>query len=291
MKVKPKLNWMAIFVGLLVTLISLVVILEASKSETLDWNDAKWGGPATSMMPDGGYNFNEHVEEGSSIRQPWNTVSSLFYVFVGAFLICLPYTPKTKEIAITSSKALRILFGLAVIITGLGSAFMHMSMTFIGQFLDVAGMYLISVFIVMYALRNVPKFTTTIFAVSYVIINALLLWGLVYAPELRRNLFLVLILVGLILEYTTNRKKKGFTADLLLAAASSLTFAYILWQLDNYHIRGTFFEQFGFVQGHNFWHLLGATACGLIYAHYSRTYRAANPEIAEAEAIKEEVTV
>lgn len=288
---KVKLNWFAIFVGILATLISLIVVLEVGKKD-IDWNKYE---QATSMMEDEGFNFNEKVEEGSVIRQPWNTVSSLYYVFVGAFLIALPYTPKTKEIAITSSKALRILFGLAVIITGLGSAYMHMSMIFRAQFFDVAGMYLISVFIVMYAFRNVPKFTTTIFTVSYIIINAALLWSLEYAPELRRNLFLVLILVGLILEYALNRKVKGFTVDMLFAAASSLGFAYIIWQLDNFLPfsleRGTFFEQTGFFQGHSFWHLLGATACGVIYLHYSRTYKAANPELAEAKANKETVTV
>lgn len=288
---KVKLNWFAIFVGILATLISLIVVLEVGKKD-IDWNKYE---QATSMMEDKGFNFNEKVEEGSVIRQPWNTVSSLYYVFVGAFLIALPYTPKTKEIAITSSKSLRILFGLAVIITGLGSAFMHMSMIFRAQFFDVAGMYLISVFIVMYAFRNVKKFTTTIFTVSYIIINALLLWSLEYAPELRRNLFLVLILVGLILEYALNRKVKGFTVDMLFAAASSLGFAYIIWQLDNFlpfsQIRGIFFEQTGFFQGHSFWHLLGATACGVIYLHYSRTYKAAHPELAEAETKKEKAAV
>ncbi|NLA73140.1 MAG: ceramidase [Clostridiales bacterium] len=72
-------------------------------------------------------------------------------------------------------------------------------------------------------------------------------------------------------------------------------FAYIIWQLDNFLPfsleRGTFFEQTGFFQGHSFWHLLGATACGVIYLHYSRTYKAANPELAEAKANKETVTV
>lgn len=290
---KVKLNWFAIFVGLLATLLSLIAVFSVANSLTKketswdEWQETlgpTWSGPATSMMPDGGYNFNEKVEEGSTIRQPWTTFTSLFYVFVGAYLICLPYTPKTKGLSISSSKVLRLLFGLSVIITGLGSAFMHMSTTFLGQFFDVMGMYLVSVFIVMYALRNIPKFTTAIFSISYIVINALLLWALVYAPTLRRNLFLILILVGLILEYACNRKQKNFTVDLLFAAASSLLLGYILWQLDNYVPlynlqRGLFFEQTGFNQGHNYWHLLGSIACGTIYAHYNSTYRAAHPEL------------
>lgn len=288
---KIKISWFAIFVGIVATLLSTIAVVEVGKMD-IDWNKYE---QATSMMDDGGFNFNEKVEEGSVIRQPWNTMSSLYYVFVGAFLIALPYTPKTKELSITSSKSLRILFGLAVIITGLGSAFMHMSMIFIGQFFDVAGMYLVSVFIVMYALRNIPKFTTAIFTVSYIVINVALLWSLIYMPEVRRNLFLVLILVGLILESVLNKKTKGFNADMLFAAASSLGFAYIVWQIDNYvpfsGQRGVFFPLTGFFQGHSFWHLLGATACGLIYLHYSRTYKAAHPELAEAEAKKEKATV
>ncbi len=295
---KVKLNWFAIFVGLLVTLLSVIGVFAVAHSG-VDWSTWK---QATSMMSDGGYNFNEKVVEGSTIRQPWCTISSLFYVFAGAFMICVPYTAKTKGLSISSSKVLRILFGLSIIITGLGSAFMHMSMTFIGQFFDVAGMYLVSVFIVMYAFRNKPKFSTPIFAGSYIVINALLLWALVYAPNLRRNLFLILILIGLILEPALNRKQKGYTSDLLLAAASSLLMGYILWQLDNYlgnvspfgtnELRGTFFSQTGFMQGHNFWHMFGSIACYTIFAHYNKTYRAAHPEAIPAkEKEKEKVTV
>lgn len=149
--------------------------------------------------------INEKVEEDSVIRQSWNTMSSLYCVFVGAFLIALPYKPK-KELSITSSKSLRILFGLAIVITRLGSTVTHMSMIFIGQFFDVAGMYLVSVFIVMYSLRNIPKFSTAIFTVSYIVINVELLWSLIYMPEVCRNLFLVLISVGLILESVLNKK-------------------------------------------------------------------------------------
>jgi hypothetical protein len=267
---KLKLHWSAIFVGLLAMLISTVAMFAVGDLD-IDWNS--WS-PATSMMPDGGFNFNEMVNPNATIRQPWNTFSSLYYVFVGAFLICLPYTEKTKELAITSSKVLRSLFGVSIIITGLGSAFMHMSMTFIGQFFDVVGMYLISVFIVMYAFRNLPKYSVKLFAPLYIVINGALIWSLIYAPTLRRNLFLALILLGLVLEYFCNRKQNGYTPDMLLAAASSLALAYIIWQLDNH--RGMFFPQTGFLQGHALWHLGGAIACGLIYLHYSKNYRAAH---------------
>ena len=261
---KAKLHWPAIFVGLVAMLVSTIVMF-AVADMGIDWNT--WE-PATSMMPDGGFNFNELVDPDAAIRQPWNAFSSLYYVFVGAFLICLPYTKKSSALSIVSSKMLRSLFGISVIVTGLGSAFMHMSCTFIGQIFDVVGMYLVSVFIVMYALRSLPKYSVKLFSILYIVINAVLLYALIYAPNLRRNLFLALILIGLVLEYFCNRKTKGFSADMLLAAASSLAFAYTLWQLDNH--RGMFFPQVGAFQGHHFWHLLGATACGLIYLHYSR---------------------
>ena len=228
------------------------------------------------MMADGGFNFGELVDPDATIRQPWNAFSSLYYVFVGVFLICLPYTKKTPELSITSSKMLRVLYGISIIVTGLGSCFMHMSCTFIGQIFDVVGMYLVSVFIVMYALRSLPKYSVKLFSILYVVINAVLLYALIYAPNLRRNLFLALILIGLVLEFALNRKKKGFNFDMLLAAASSLALAYIFWQLDN-SVRGMFFPQVGWFQGHHFWHLLGATACGVIYMHYSRNFRIANP--------------
>jgi len=270
---KLKLHWPAIFAGLVATLVSLVVVFAVANTG-IDWNT--WE-PATSMMPDGGFNFNELVDPNSTIRQPWNTFSSLYYVFVGVFLMFLPYGAKSQGLSITGSKTLRCLYGVSVVITGLGSAFMHMSCTFIGQIFDVVGMYLVSVFIVMYALRSLPKYSVKLFAILYITINAALLYALIYAPNLRRNLFLGLILIGLVLEYACNRKKKGFNFDLLLAAASSLALAYILWQLDNH--RGMFFDQVGWFQGHPFWHLGGAVACGVLYSHYARNDRLANPSL------------
>lgn|GEM_PF-708361 len=271
---KVKFNWKAIFVGVLALLVSTFLMFAVADKFGDRWKDMP---QATSMMPedslDPDFNFNELVDPDAAIRQPWNTFSSLYYVFVGAMLICLPYTKKSSKMSITSSKSLRILYGASIIITGLGSAFMHMSATFIGQFADVLGMYLISVFIVMYALRNIPKYNTALFSIAYIVINAALLYALWFAPNLRRNLFLVLILVGLVLECFCNRKAKGFSVDLVLAAASSLGLAYVLWLLDNR--QGMFFERVGWFQGHSFWHLLGAVACGVLYLHYSKTYKAA----------------
>lgn len=275
---KSKINWTAMFVGVVAMLLCTIGMF-AVADMGIDWST--WE-PATSMMADGGYNFGEQVIEGSAIRQPWNTYSSFYYVFVGAFLLGLPYTKKEdKSLSITSSKALRILFSFAIIVTGVGSAFMHMSMTFYGQVADVLGMYLVSVFIVMYALRNNPKFNATLFTILYVIINAVLLFALWFMPEVRRNLFLVLILIGLVMEHFCNRKVKGYSSDMLMAAACSLGFAYVLWQLDNH--RGIFFDQVGWLQGHHFWHLGGAAACGLIYLHYSRNYMAAHPDALPAK--------
>jgi len=272
---KSKLHWPAIFVALLATLVSLMAMF-AVGDMGIDWDT--WE-PATSMMADGGYNFGELVVPGRVIRQPWNAVSSLYYVFVGILLIFLPYAKKTAGLSITSSKALRILFGFSAVVTGLGSAFMHMSCTFIGQIFDVVGMYLLAVFIVMYAFRSWSKYSAKLFTIMYVVINAVLLYALIYAPNLRRNLFLALILIGLVLEYFCNRKQKGFNVDMLLAAACSLGTAYFLWQLDNH--RGMFFTQTGWFQGHHLWHLGGAAACGILYMHYNRNFKIANPEIAE----------
>jgi len=285
--VKVKLHWPAIFVGVVATLVSLIAIFSCEglfEKYVGNWDTWK---PATSMMADGSFNFNELVNPAAYIRQPWNTFSSLYYVFVGAMLLVLPYTKKVPGPSITSSKSLRWLYGVSVIITGLGSAFMHMSATFIGQTTDVVGMYLVSVFIVMYALRSLPKYTNGMFTILYIVINVALFAGLIFAPNLRRNLFLALILIGLVLEYFCNRKTKGYNADMLLAAACSLAFAYIVWQLDNYialqpdgtYLRGIFFNEVGFFQGHPIWHLGGATACGLLFSHYSRNFKAAHPEL------------
>lgn len=251
---KRKIDWRAVFFALLATF-ACVMLMKAIGLFVDDWTGWKQSTNATTP-------FNE-ADMGGTIRQPWNTVSSFGYVYVGVYLLCLRREKTSSgRLRIAESLPLTLLFGIATVITGLGSAFFHMSLTFVGQTCDVVGMYLLSVFLILYACRNLPKMKNFLFYLLYALCNLVLLAVLLLVPQLRRYLFAGMIVFGLILEVCLNRKLQF---KYLLIATCSLLFGYILWQLDNMLI---FFPKEGFFQGHAIWHLCGAAACWLLYRYY-----------------------
>lgn len=121
-----KLHSKAIIIALIFTLICVLAIKGMSHT-SVDWTTWR----QASSMPNA---FNETIHDGY-LRQPWNTFSSLFYSLVGMYIICLPTSKKRAKnsIRIGENKAIKFIYGLSLIITGLGSAFLHMSLTFVGQ--------------------------------------------------------------------------------------------------------------------------------------------------------------
>src|SRR5688572_22117478 len=92
------------------------------KSMTDGWKPA-------SCMPDGC--FCEAIRDGV-IRQPLNALSSLAFVIVGVLVVLA-----MRRMSV---------FALAMAVIGFGSAFYHASLGFVGQFVDVTGMYLIATY-------------------------------------------------------------------------------------------------------------------------------------------------
>src|SRR5512132_2015416 len=87
--------------------------------------------------------FCEAAHEQSPIRQTANTYSSLAFVFSG-MLIIAKQPAKSRF-----TYAYAIIMGIASIIIGVGSVFYHASLTFIGQFFDVFGMFLLAAFMLV----------------------------------------------------------------------------------------------------------------------------------------------
>lgn len=228
----------------------------------LDWSEWK---QATSMPNNA---FNETIRDGY-LRQPWNTFSSLFYLFVGIYILCIPSSNKNakKTINISENRVIRSIYGLSLVITGLGSAFLHMSLTFVGQTTDVIGMYFISMFIILYAVLRNRDITVTRFLILFFLSNFLLFIPLVFSPFLRRNLFAALMIIGLIVESKFNKHNDGNRPDLLFACAGIMIFGFVFWILDNAKL---FFDPNSWFQGHVIWHLCGAVSAGLLYYYYDR---------------------
>ncbi len=239
----------SIFVGLISVIIAIIMMFSIQKLNP-DWSSWR----QATCLPNC---FNETIHDGY-LRQPFNTFSSFGYLFVGVYVLALPKLKSNKQ---KFHKIMKLIFGLSLVITGLGSAFYHMSLTFVGQTTDVAGMYLIAVLIILYALFRDKNISISQFVGYYLGANLILLIPLILSPELRRNLFAGLIIIGLLLDYFRDKKDK----KLLLASASVLAFGFIFWLLDSLKL---FFNPNSWLQGHVIWHYCGALACLILYKYY-----------------------
>jgi hypothetical protein len=207
--------------------------------------------------------FCEAVNTQSPIRQTANTVSSLGFVFGGVFIIAFSYRQSRLG---RLPAAYSSLIGLASIVIGLGSAFYHASLTFIGQFLDVFGMFLMATFALVYAWERIYELRSNITLALYLLLNGGLTWLQIGWPLMLRFTFGIVLAIALIFEYFFRAKvKPRITVRWLGIAAGLMLGAYIIWILDNFHI---VCAENSILQGHAVWHLLGAVSVLCLHRYY-----------------------
>jgi hypothetical protein len=244
--------------GLTALSVVLFVPLSATGIEWTGWRQA-------TAMPNNA--FNEAVRSGA-VRQPSNTYSSLAFVFVGLLVLGVPLRDSltvTARPLVSATPLFKVTFAITLLVTGLGSAFYHASLTFVGQTLDVVGMYLLSTFVVLYALSSNETASVRRLAAWYLAANLALLVVLVGLPELRRWLFAAILLAGLVLEYRRSKKNASLRTSWLVGSAGILIVAYVIWIVDNARL---LFDPWSWFQGHAVWHILGAGAALLLYLYY-----------------------
>ena len=159
-----------------------------------------------------------------------------------------------------------VIMGLACIFIGVGSAFYHASLTFIGQFFDVFGMFLLAALTLVYAWERIWNLRLTTTLSLYLALNLLLSWLQITIPDTRRYAFAVVLMLALAFEYYFRLKKKPqIEVRWLWIGTGLLGGAYIIWILDN--TRVVCFENSLF-QGHAIWHILGAVAVLFLHRYY-----------------------
>jgi hypothetical protein len=233
------------------------------------WRGVEWTGsrPATCMPNDC---FCERVRP-QGLAQPVNTWSCVAFVWVailmGADSRWLRLQPTAN--ALGEQPANAIVFSLALGITGLGSALYHASLTFVGQFMDVLGMYFIATFLIIYQIGRRRRLSAKTVIGVFLIANASLATMLWYAAQARRYVFAVLILAVIGLELGKPSRPTATNPLLFVAAVVVLALGFAVWVLD---ITRSVCAPESMVQGHAIWHLAGAFASGLIYLYF-RTER------------------
>lgn len=240
-----------------------IILAIAAALSSIDYSWSNWK-PA-SCMPDNC--FCEIIHPGA-IAQPANAWSSFGFVLVGLLVIRQSGEDVRRRGTnlMTSQRAYPVVFGTALIIIGLGSAFYHASLTFAGQFFDVMGMYLAAVFILLYNFSRVSALSARRFVLIYVLLNLILAFILLEWPALRRYIFAALVLFSLWPEYRVRTQKQlKINGFFLHAAWWTLVAAFIIWVLD---LTKILCNPNSWLQGHALWHLLGTIAAGFLYLYY-----------------------
>jgi hypothetical protein len=218
--------------------------------------------PATCMSSSC---FCEEIVNDNSVKQPINSWTSL------AFVVTALYIFSTSSNLETGQKRLPVLYafmlGIASLITGLGSAFYHASLTFTGQLFDILGMFLLATIMLVYAWERLFKLSRVRSLIIFALINIGLLVIQIVMPETRRFVFAMVFVLALIFEYLYLFTKKPKIDSLNLHLGLGLfVIAYAIWILDNFRL---ICEPTSLLQGHGVWHILGAIAVGLLYRYYS----------------------
>jgi hypothetical protein len=233
----------------------------AISNSGLDWSMFR---PAT-CMPD--TCFCEAIR-GGSIRQPANALSGLAFLPVAALVLHYRGTGRARHSInpFRDEPAYAWLFALAIALVGIGTAFYHASLTFVGQTADVLGMYLVATFLVVYNAARLWPIPTKIAASAYVCGNVVLLAVLLYAPAARRYLFAALVLGVIALEVIIRvRRRVASDRRYFVTAVAAMATGFAIWVLD---ITRTVCAPSSLVQGHAMWHVLSASAVLLIFLYY-----------------------
>ena len=160
-----------------------------------------------------------------------------------------------------------MMFAASAIIIGLGSAFFHASLTLLGQFFDVFGMYLLTSFMLAYALKRLLKWTHSRTLVFFVTVNLLLSLALIQVPDTRRYAFALVLLVAIAVETLFRRLRKPRVAVRWWNIGFAVfAVGYAIWLLDNTRI---VCSPFSALQGHAIWHIMGAIAVVCLYRYYT----------------------
>jgi len=217
---------------------------------------------AASCMPD--RCFCEMVR-AAGVRQPVNAWSSLAFIAAGSWI--LGSRGGNRSSPLSSRPVHRIVFGIAVVLIGYGSAFYHATLSFAGQFADVFGMYLLAVFIALYAWSRLRPLGHVAVVALYCGIDLALAVMLLSVPAFRRYAFGLLLLAGLALELRV-RRMRAARADARWLAAAVLVMAvgFAAWILD---ISRVACSPGSLLQGHALWHVAGAAASLLLFRYYA----------------------
>jgi uncharacterized membrane protein SirB2 len=209
----------------------------------------------------------EATRVGSWILEPVNTWTNLVFIFSGLFFLL------RSEIFLQNTNGLNAhtqfpkLYGFALLFVGGGSFFYHASQTFMGQWFDVFGMYLVSIFYIAYNFFRLKKFNLKQFKIFYFVTCIVLGIIIYYIPETRRWLFGVSIAFTFVQSLYVQKKLQAvINSHYLILAVGSYITAQTFWILDKNKI---WCNPYAWMNGHGLWHILTGIAAIFAYLYFN----------------------
>jgi hypothetical protein len=191
-----------------------------------------------------------------------NAVSSLAFALSG-FGILLWATRATGH-----ERLLRIIFGTAMIATGIGSYLFHGYDNRFAQFAhDIT--FLVTIWIL--AVINVSEVRSWNRTVGWGVVGigvAVFTVALVIGPGIT-NVITILVTVALVASDVTLERVGGISRLWWVASLVAMTVAVVFFLLGR--TGGIFCDPEGLIQGHGLWHVMGALALTLYFIATSRS--------------------
>ncbi len=201
------------------------------------------------------------------ITQPANTWSNLFYILVGILII--------KSARHDERSHLQGIGWIAVLV-GIGSFFFHASSTFIGEFCDLAAMFLFANYMLFFNAKRLWGWSLRSTALGYIFANIFSLGALLMVRPIGIAMFTAQVTIAMLLEIyiglTTKNRDWSYVPLRNLCLTFSL--AFLLWNLD---YRGIWCDPHNhWLQGHALWHTLNSFCFWFAYRYYAQFFRKNN---------------
>ncbi len=204
------------------------------------------------------------------VRQPVNTLSNLAFIFVGVLIIGTTTADSFRPDGPNLLRRIpmyRFGYGLAVLAIGLCSIFYHASLTAVGQWFDWVGIYIFFAFVVFYNFTRLLPLPHPIFGLGYAVAVVGLSTFTYFRIDLRLQLFSDLLLVALVIEGLGRLLRRPKIQSIYLIG--SLVSLFVGRYASLYMGVGSLCQPTSWVQGHAIWHVLTASATGLLYLYYA----------------------
>lgn len=242
----------------LIIFIAILSVLIFISTKNNSWS----GWKLSTGFPD--RTFCEQIRNGS-IRQPLNTWSSVIFILIGLWAArrsFLDRQPTPRLPPVRNHQMYGLLYGGALVMLGIGSWLFHASLTYLGHFVDVVGMYFLGGFLFTYGWSRKLRQSPTGFTIVYTLVVLPLVLFQWFRPEASRYAFAILILAALSIEIILHNSLNNW---LFVGAVITLGLGFGIWILDE---KKLLCWPESCIQGHAIWHILTGISTQLSYLYY-----------------------